>query len=83
MSKEKSTQKYAVRVISVTLISVLLAVCFVSCGGGGGGAPAAPLAVGGNGDNSGSGSGSGSGSRVLVQMNKVFPRTKNNSTHYL
>jgi len=62
MSKEKSTQKYAVRVISVTLISVLLAVCFVSCGGGGGGAPAAPVAVVGSGDNSGSGSGLGSGS---------------------
>ena len=44
------------------LMSALLAVFFVSCGGGGGGAPAAPLAVGGNGDNSGSGSGSGSGS---------------------
>ena len=47
-----------VKVVAATVLSLLLAACFVSCGGGGGGAPAAPLASVGSGGGSGSGSGS-------------------------
>ena len=44
--------------VAATVLSLLLAACFVSCGGGGGGAPAALLASVGSGGGSGSGSGS-------------------------
>lgn len=47
-----------VKVVAATVLSLLLAACFVSCGGGGGGAPAAPLASVGGGGGSGSGLGS-------------------------
>lgn len=47
-----------VKVVAATVLSLLLAACFVSCGGGGGGASAAPLASVGSGGGSGSGSGS-------------------------
>ena len=60
MRREKSTEQATSKVIATAVIGVLLAVCFVSCGGGGG-SPGAPIVVSGGGD-SGSGSGSGSGS---------------------
>ena len=47
-----------VLMVAATVLSLLLAACFVSCGGGGGGAPAALLASVGSGGGSGSGSGS-------------------------
>lgn len=56
-----------VKVVAATVLSLLLAACFVSCGGGGGGAPAAPLASVGNGSGSGSGSGGGSGSGSSIE----------------
>ena len=72
MSKKKSAQQPTPKRIAAMLMSALLAVFFVSCGGGGGGAPAAPLAVGGNGDNSGSGSGSGSNEQSLPEDEEQF-----------
>jgi hypothetical protein len=72
MSKKKSAQQPTPKLIAAMLMSALLAVFFVSCGGGGGGAPAAPLAVGGNGDNSGSGSGSGSNEQSLPEDEEQF-----------
>lgn len=72
MSKKKSAQQPRPKLIAAMLLSALLAVFFVSCGGGGGGAPAAPLAVVGNGDNSGSGSGAGSNEQSLPEDEEQF-----------
>ena len=59
--RDKSTQQPTRKLLVAALTSMLLAVCFISCGGGGG-APAAPIAVSGTEDNADTGSGSGSDS---------------------
>ena len=61
MGRDKSTRQPTRKLLVAALTSMLLAVCFISCGGGGG-APAAPIAVSGTEDNSDTGSGSGSDS---------------------
>ena len=61
MGRDKSTQQPTRKLLVAALTSMLLAVCFISCGGGGG-TPAAPIAVSGTEDNSDTGSGSGSDS---------------------
>lgn len=55
-SKTRTVRPSALRYVAATFFSVLLAGCFVSCGGGGGGAPAAPLVTMGSAGGSSSGS---------------------------